>query len=324
MSDKIPVAASWSKTNSNHSSKEDESIIVPNEDVFDLNDFMHKMDDSPQSNQVSDESEIITEPQPIPAKAINPEHLRHHKEEKYFYQPDHKARSKDTSNWFIITFLMTVVILGSLYFFFALEDKNTKISGLERQLSNRADSRVKGVVEVISPNSDSTNPNTSNAENQITQSADGLLDKNFSILTDVATLGFKVEKTSVSLSYLNNQIGTKTSLVKSSTIEGKTYQDIVDIYSAEKQAVFDKSTVIANLLKVETDYIIDQENLKSKNGLVFTSLKTKDGLAENKIYVGVSENYTYVIESSNPSNKILTQVKINDFISNIISTTSFN
>jgi len=323
MSDKSSVAASWSKSNSESVPQVDESILVPNEDVFDLKDYINSVNIS-ETNHKTEEIPPAVDTPITPhhtSQTVNPEHIRRQSEEKYFYQSDHKSKSKETSNWFIVTFLMTVVILGSLYFFFALEDKNNQISGLERQISNKADNRVKGVLEIKTPSSQN---DTNNSKNEITQSTDGISDKNFSILADLNSLNFKIEKTNVSIDYLNNQIGSKTSLVKTSSIDGKNIQDIIDIYAAEKQSVFDKNTVIANLLKSKPDYVLDKDNIPSKNGISFSSLKSKTIGSTTKIYVGLSQNFTYIIETSNPSNGISSQSSINDFISNIISKISFN
>lgn len=322
MSDKSSVATSWSKSNNDNKPQSNENIIVPNEDVFDLKDYINSENNAGSNTNPEETYKPIIDPvAPHHTQTINPEQSRSQKEEKYFYQSGHKNKPKDTSNWFIVTFLMTVVILGFLYFFFALEDKNNQISGLERQLSNKADNRVKGVLEIKNPDSQN---DTTESKSDFTQSADGFSDKNFSILADLNSLNFKIEKTNVSIDYLNNQIGTKTSLVKITSLDGKTYRDIIDIYTAEKQSVFDKSTIVANILKIKNDFVIDQDNLKSKNGLNITSLKTKNSEVSNKIYVGVSENFTYVIESSNPSRAITPQSKLNDFISNIISNISLN
>ena len=112
MSDKSPVSASWSKSNSEKMPHVGESIIIPNEDVFDLKDYINSENIAENNPKLEEMVPVIEQPVSHPTQTVNPEHIRRQKEEKYFYHPDHKIKSKETSNWFIVTFLMTIVILG--------------------------------------------------------------------------------------------------------------------------------------------------------------------------------------------------------------------
>jgi len=292
---------SWSKKSGTSESPTytEEKIILPNEDVFDLNDFIK------QNNNQNIEN---LEPE---HKSVNPENIRHQDEEKYFYKSN-KIKSKDGSIWFILTFLMTLIILGSIYFYFLIEDKNNQISGLERQLSNKADNRVKGVKET----NQSQNSNATITSETINVSP-------FSILQNNQNPEFKISTVSVAIPYFNNQIGSKSTLSKESQVKNQKYIDKIEVYSAEKQDLLSKNDIIKKVIESEKDFEVTSTSLNSANNISFTEIKNKLN-EKNKIYIGTSQNYMYVLLVFNESNGIETESKINIFFKNIITNTSFN
>jgi hypothetical protein len=281
--------ATWVKNNKNEAPQQEEQVILPDEDVFDLNDFS---------------TEDIK-------KTINPENIRDNQDSKFFYQPKEKNKEKSSHNWFLVTFLMTLIILGVLYFYFLIEDKNNKISGLEKQMSSKVEPKVKGVREVVGANPTPT-----------TTTSDAINAKNFSLSTTGNNFNLKTSEVSVSINYFNNQIGTKTTFTKEIGKDSKN--DNVEILWAEKQDSISKDQLVKNVSKQNPEFEIDSKVFKSASNQDFTLLKPKDSSNVTKIYVGVSDTFMYVVTTTNESFNQNPDTNINSFIDNIISKISFN
>ena len=291
--------SSWIKNDKNTSPQTEEQVILPNEDVFDLNDFAN--------------AETETEKKPdFEKKKINPENIRAHKDEKYFYQPSEQNKEKASHNWFLVTFLMTLIILGVIYFYFVIEDKNTKISSLERQMYGKNEPQVKGAREVAGANN----------ESKATVTPDTINAKNFSVSTEGNNFDLKTSEISVSINYFNNQIGSKTTFSKDKSTDGKS--DSIEILWAEKQDSISKDDLVANILKINPEFELDSKPYKSANNISFVLLKPKDTLSTTKIYTGVSDGFMYVVTIYNPSFAQNTDTNINSFMENAISKISFN
>ena len=287
----------------------EEHIIVPNEDVFDLKNFSVNKD----SETIQEKAITSNQEQIAPKVSINPEDLRSKSDPRYFYEStSNNHKEKSSHNWFLVTFLMTLVILGSLYFYFVIEDKNSKISGLERQILNKNEPKVKGVREILGVNQ----------SNPITITPNSANSKNFSISTTGNNFSLKTSEVSVSINYFNSQIGTKTTFTKDDNKDGKI--NSIEIFWAEKQDSLNKDQIVKNVLKLNPDFEVDSKIFNSANSLEFTLLKPKEATNRNKIYVGTSASFMYVVGSSNESFGQANDSNINSFIDNIISKISFN
>ena len=300
----------------------EEQIIVPDTDVFDLKDYVLVDPEDLSKSKKSTVTNPTQKSDPINVTkfasetSVNPENLRSNNDQKYFYQGN-QSRHNQNYSWFLVTFLMTLVILGGLYFFFLIQDKDAKISLLERQISNRNSPQVKGVSEVVVTESKTrTNP--------ITITSNSINAKNFSISTANNSFDFKNSETSVSINYFNNQIGTKNTFILETENQGQILQDSIEILSAEKQNDLNSTEIVQNTLKFNSDFELDSSPFNSANKISFTLLKPKSPSNRTKIYIGTSSDYAFVVKVKNGSFALVNNSKITSFLNEVIAKTTFN
>ncbi len=321
----MPQSNTWKKVGSEQqyqNLQQEEPIILPNEDTFDLKEYVLPDIKAEKKSKLGSKLKPVTGSDPVfitavsPKTLINPENIRSSDEQKYFYQPQ-VPQLKSFSNWFLVTFLMILIILGGLYFYFLILDRDAKISELERQFSTKTNPQVKGVRETIT----SSEPIRANS---ITVTPNSINTKNFSISTADTNFNFKNSETGVAVNYFNNQISSKNTFLLETKYQNKSLLDSVEILSAEKQSDLTAAEILQNVLKSNLDFEVDPKNFNSANGYSFSLLRAKDSNNHSKIYIGASPDFMYVINVKNESFSLGNTAKINNFLDNIVSKISFN
>ncbi|GAB4149205.1 MAG: hypothetical protein OHK0017_12860 [Patescibacteria group bacterium] len=299
-----------------------EFILVPDLDVMDT----EEIDES--GYEYSSEPMTYIDPNPIPAQPETPIPSSVPSGQSFAQQVEDSAKAEGqlshnehheklkvltATSWVLITFLMTTVILGGVYFYFTYEDQRAKISSLERQLATATikTPEVKGANENNSSDQDLDETQNNNSVKPVAV-GDNISIKDNSEFSNKFT--FAEETTSIP--YFKNQSGvlSKYYYIQPTT---KTLKDGITVYSLENDGSFDEKQLLRFVQQSDVTFKISPVKKTSSNGVELTAIEsTKD--TKTKYYVGQSTDFMYVVVWNNQSMGNSATTNLNNYLKNIL------